>query len=288
MLEIDVTQSDVFSHASRANTAALRVARLFSWSVLPLAIVATVVGLLVPGTYRGNANWALQGQAQDLVTLVVALPLLATSLVLAARGSVRGTVLWLGTLGYLIYSYVLYAFDVQFNALFLVYVAILGLAIYSLILGLGNADVVGIARSFRSTTPTGWIGGFLVGVCVLTTFLWLAEDVPAMIAGRIPARIVDYGLPTNPVHVLDLSVVLPGGILTGLLLLRHRPWGYVLAGYYLVKFATLGLVINAINGFSLAAGQPIDVIPGALFAAITIAGLLLTWRYIASIDPTIG
>lgn len=259
-----------------------RTARLLSALLVPLAVLACGIGLLVPGFYRDAPAWVLQTRAQDLVTLIVAVPLLIVSLLLVARGSLRGYLLWVGTLGYLAYSYAIYAFAVRFNALFLVYVAILGLASYALILGLGAADARAIANSFQRATPTGWIGGFLLGVCLLVALLWLAELGPALLAGRAPASIVGLGLPTNPVHVLDLGIVLPGGILTGLLLLRRRPWGYLLGGYYLIKFATLGLAVNAITLLSLAAGQPVDAGPGAIFALITLGSIALAGLYLKS------
>jgi hypothetical protein len=246
-----------------------------------------VVGLFVSDFYRGASDWVLQGRAQDLVTLVVAVPLLTVSIVLAARNSIRGYLLWLGTVGYLTYSYAIFAFDVQFNALFPVYVAILGLTIYSLVLGLGGVNARAVAESFDDATPTGWIGGFLVGVCVLAALLWLSEDIPSIMSGHLPASLANSGLPTNPIHVLDLAIVLPGGVVTGLFLLMRRPWGYVLGGYYLVKFATLGLAINAINAFSLAAGQPIDVGPGAAFAIITVTSIVLIWLYLKGLHSPV-
>jgi hypothetical protein len=45
-----------------------------------------------------------------------------------SKGSVKAFLLWIGILLALIYSYVIYAFAVHFNSLFLVYVAILGLS----------------------------------------------------------------------------------------------------------------------------------------------------------------
>ena len=49
------------------------------------------------------------------------------------KGSVKAFLVWSGVLLYLIYAYVIYAFDVHFNSLFLVYVAILGLSFYALV-----------------------------------------------------------------------------------------------------------------------------------------------------------
>lgn len=278
---------DLDSRLIQSEPSRLRTALVLSVVLIPLTVLATVGGLFVPSLYRGSPAWIIQARAQDIVTLVVAVPLLTVSLAFAARGSVRGYLLWMGTIGYLIYSYVIFAFDVPFNGLFLTYVAILGLSIYSLVFGLIAVDPRGIARSFGARTPTGWIGGALLGICILAGLLWLSDDVPAIIGGHPPGDLAEYALLTNPVHVLDLGIVLPGGILTGLLVLRRRPWGYILAGYYLVKFLALGLAINAISVISLVAGQPIDVAVSAMFAVISVIAVVLTWLYLKSVQPVV-
>jgi hypothetical protein len=67
------------------------------------------------------------------------------------------------------------------------------------------------------------------------------------------------GLLNNPIHVLDLGLVLPAAVLTGVLLARRRPWGFVLGAYFLVKFTTLGTSF----GESSRSQAKRPVIPGA-------------------------
>lgn len=119
---------------------------------------------------------------------------------------------------------------------------------------------------------------------VLTAVLWLAEEVPAVLSGRIPATVADAGLLTNPIHVLDLAIVLPGAVLTGTLLLRRRPWGFVLGAYFLVKFATLGLAIISMSLFMLAEGQPFEVPLSVVFSLWTAVTVVLAWRFLSSIS----
>ena len=253
--------------------------------LIPLVVVAAAAGLLVPDVYRDAPVWVAQARGQDLVTLVVAVPLLVAGLIGVERHSGRSTLLWIGAVGYLAYAYATYTFGAHFNRLFLVYVAIFGLALYTLVLGLLGVDAAGLADTFRRSTPTRLVGGSLIGMGVLTAVLWLAEDVPAVLSGRVPATVADAGLLTNPIHVLDLAVVLPGAVLTGALLLRRRPWGFVLGAYFLVKFATLGLAIISMSLFMLADGQPFDVPLSVVFSVWTAATVVLAWRFLSSISP---
>ena len=72
---------------------------------LPLAAIAAIAGLLVPGLYRDTADGIRQARATDLVTLLVAVPTLAIGLWRAGAGSVGGRFVALAALGYLAYSY---------------------------------------------------------------------------------------------------------------------------------------------------------------------------------------
>jgi lipopolysaccharide export LptBFGC system permease protein LptF len=66
-------------------------------------------------------------QANDLVTLVLGLPLLAISLWLSRRGSLGGRLLLAGTLGFVLYTNVTMCFGAAHSAPFLVYVALFSL-----------------------------------------------------------------------------------------------------------------------------------------------------------------
>src|ERR1700730_3302705 len=112
-----------------------------SLALVPFAALAAGTGLLAPGFYREAPTWASQARGQDLVTLVVGVPLLVVGLIGARRGSVRCLLLWLGAVGYIAYAYVPYAFATHFNPLFLVYVLNLGLAAYALLFGLIRLDI---------------------------------------------------------------------------------------------------------------------------------------------------
>src|SRR5687767_5503167 len=89
-----------------------------------------VVTLRGQGLYRYDTiSMAAQEQAADLITLVLALPLLLVSTSLAFRGSLRGRLLLAGTLGYFLYTYASMAFLASYNELFLVYVALFALSL---------------------------------------------------------------------------------------------------------------------------------------------------------------
>ena len=72
--------------------------------------------------YWDTVSTVAQMQANDLVTLLLGLPLLAISFWLTVRGSLRGRLLLAGTLGFFLYTYMSMCFGAAYNKLFLVYV----------------------------------------------------------------------------------------------------------------------------------------------------------------------
>ena len=104
--------------------------------------------------------------------------------------------------------------------------------------------------------------------------MWLSSIVAALVDGSIPSELRETGLPSNPVHVLDMAVFLPATILTGVLLWKRRALGYVLAPMILVAAILLGLGIVAIQ-FVLAAREGDPVWGLAIGMGVLIAGELV-------------
>ena len=71
-------------------------------------------------------------------------------------------------------------------------------------------------------TAAAWV---LIATGALFAGLWLSELVPALITGEVPASLTEAGLRVNPIHVIDLSMVLPGFILSGVAAMRNRQQG---------------------------------------------------------------
>jgi hypothetical protein len=170
-----------------------------------------------------------QALVQDIANLLLAAPALVILALLPSRGSLRAYLLWLGVLTFTIYNYFIYAFSVPFGSLFLLWVAVLGMCIYALISGLVAIDYGAAAMRFMSERTTRVGAWFLIIVALFFGFLWLSDDLPALAAGATPQSLIEMGLPTNPVHVLDLAFFLPAAFATGAMLLRRRPLAYTVA-----------------------------------------------------------
>ncbi len=261
-----------------AANARLRVAFALSWWVTAFAALAAGIGLWVPEVYRETA-WVLpQNRGQDAVTLL-ALVLHVHVLRRAQQGSPRAALIWLGLLGYLAYTYTGAAFAYAFNELFLVYVALFAGTGAALIAGLSAVDAGELQDGFDERTPRRAVSIFLVALAAMLCLLWLSQIVPFLTHGVLPDMILRARTPTVFVFVLDLGVVVPLALLGAWWLWRGRPWGYVLAGFVLVKAATMGLALLAMTVFALRAGQQVDVMLSIVWLTLAGAGLAMSWWF---------
>ena len=218
------------------------LSRIYFWSTISIFIlvfISSMMGIFVNSTYaRDTASWAAQARAQDVANLV-GIGVLLSSVYFARRSSVRGLQTWAGALLFLIYGFVIYSFASNFNSLFLIYVATLSLLVYTFIGGVLRLNFERI-RELAPTSPRirFALGSILAILGFLFYFLWLSEDVPAIINGTVPASVTQAGLMVNPVHVLDMALYLPAMIMTGVSLLKNKTLGYMF-GVPLLVFGVL-------------------------------------------------
>jgi hypothetical protein len=181
-----------------------------------------------------------------------------------------------GTLAYAVYSLVLYAFFVHFGPLFLAYTCGLGLAFFALV-GLVCALRADDAKEwFRPDAPAGVVGAVSVLLGAAYAVLWLSEIVPALREGAPLKSAAELGLVTNPVHVLDLGIVLPAFVVGGLALMRRRPLGYWLAPTLLAFGAVMTVALAGMAVSVEAEGTGAGPPRGALVAVLllTVGGLV--------------
>ena len=251
------------------------------WLTAPIAILLAIAaggGLLINGLYRDVPGLVAQAKGQDLISVFVVLPMLIIMAILARRGSLRAHLIWLGVMAYLVYTYASYAFAIQYNPLFLVYIALLGCSLYALIGVLATLDMAGLKAHFIEKTPARAVSGLLAVLAFLFYFLWLSELIPALVAGKIPQSILDDRTPTNAIHVLDMAWILPAFVITAVNLWRKHALGYSLAGVMLTFFVLLASAALSMALLEAKAGDPEAIPMAGLFGTlIAIAAGMLLW-----------
>ena len=93
------------------------------------------VTLYGKGLYaRNSVSSAVQAIAQDMVTLILIVPGMITSLLMIRKERMIGKFLLTGLFGYMLYTYMSYAFLMYYNDIFLLYVANMTLSFYGFVL----------------------------------------------------------------------------------------------------------------------------------------------------------
>jgi len=262
-------------------------------AIILLAFVAALAGLM-PGegqpytltnlrgeevtiNARGLYYWdtsssAAQVQANDLVTLTLGLPLLTLSFWLTLRGSLRGRLLMTGTLGFILYTYLTMCVGAAYNKFFLIYVALFGASLFAFGLSLMSFDLKTLPSRFSAKLPRVWIAGLLFFVAAFLSLAWLGRIAATLTPNAVPAL---ENTTSMFIQAMDLGIVAPLCVLSGILLLRRHGWGYLLASVTLLKFLTLGAAVSVMSFNMLRVGVPINAVEITVFPIIAIANMVM-------------
>jgi hypothetical protein len=215
--------------------------------ILLLAIAASLGGLFMGSLYQDNEFIKVVWYGNDLLTLLVAIPLMIGALAFSLKGSEKAHLIWMGTLLYMLYNYMFYLYAAAFNRFFLLYVALFTLSAYALIFAMINTDAVEISKKFNPQTPVKWISGYSLFFGLFLGGLWIMMCLISAVTGEVPQAIVQTGHPTGVVFATDLSVLISALIVSAVMLWKRKPWGYVLSVIVLIKATTYGLVLSLIS-----------------------------------------
>jgi hypothetical protein len=240
-----------------------------------LAGGASVAGLLT-SAYRDAPAMVDQARGTDLATLFVAVPLLATALRRIRLGSATTRVAVAAGLGYLVYTYAIYAFQVVVNPLTPAHIGILGLACWSLALQAHDLrtdeDQVGEGLPRRTSI------GFLSLTVIVFGGMWLSQIGQAIVTGDLPKSVAELQVPTSAVYALDLAFVLPVFVVAAVMLALRSPGACAvtfgcLVFSVLMALSIMGLfIVQAAHGSlddpSLPIGFAVIAAAGAAIAAV--------------------
>jgi hypothetical protein len=263
----------------------LKILRILTILLALSLTLVSIAGAFFPDTYeRDSASLAAQGAGQDLVDLFVAVPLLLVTFFLASHGNRKAALLYAGTLGYIMYSFVIYCFGVYFNQFFLLYCLTLSLSLYAFILVFSDLKGQQVELWFEQA-PVKLISVYLGFVALVFYVLWLKSVVPAIIHNEIPKEVSDYNLLVNPVHVIDLVFALPGLLIGAVLIWRRQGVGFIIASLALVFMVLLTLALAAMVLMLVVRGISEDYTVAIVFGILSITSvsmLLLLFRKILS------
>lgn len=237
--------------------------RLFalSWLIAALLTILSLAGLLFPSAIYHGADLRRAFLANDVVNLLIGLPVLAASMRSAGRGGWLGQLFWSGALLYVLYNAAAYAVALFPSWIFMLHAALFILSLAALVGVFASLDLPALQRRLAGRVPERFSAGVLVGL----GSLFFLRSIGQVTGGAAPLS------PEFAVAVADLLVT-PVWIIGGILLWRRRAAGYALGSGLLFQASLL--FVGLLVFFLL---QPLllaEPFPAADFAVIFVMGLV--------------
>jgi hypothetical protein len=280
MATASTLHSPASTRARHETDTALPIGRIGYWLSGSLAVVAAIAAAgtaLVPGVLRGTAVMNGSARGTALVVLVIAVPALALAMWFAARGSARAQIVWLGAAGYILYNSTLFLFATPFNQLFLLYVAMMSLGIWSIAMVIRGVGVESFRARFSPSLPVRPIAVYLLAIVALNFLAWMRNVVPGVLSTSSPSFLNGTGMPTSVLYVQDLGFWLPLMAVAAVWLWRRQAWGYVAAGVLMVMYEIEAIGV-AVDQWMGSAADPASTVASSaavpMFAVIFVIGLV--------------
>ncbi len=258
------------SKMAASSTSTLNRPTPYALSLLAALMLAgtSLAGLIIPDQLYPEAASLPDYAANDLITLLIVLPLLFGMILLARQGNTLGHLLWPGPLLVILYNCLAYLVGMPPQGLSAVYLAILALSGVSFFLVLRDLDRTNLKELLSGRVPVRLSGSLLVvlgGIFLVRTIVLL-----------FPVLNGETSLAAAELGVLIADGMISGvWLYGGILLLGRKPLGFA-AGPGLM-FATCILFISIILLVlvqSLLFEVPLN--SGAVIVLVVMAAVFLT------------
>ena len=246
------------------------------------SITGEVIDVYGEGLYKNNSvSGASQAIAQDIVTLILGIPLLIISLVLFNKRSLKGLFMLTGMLGYFLYTYASYSFLLFYNYFFIIYVTIMSISFFAFIMCFNKIMKTDLCACFKNKFNNKTIGCYMLFIAIALFLMWMGRIIPPLINNSTTDGLEHYT--TLIIQAMDLGFIVPVCALAGVLTIRKNIFGYILSSIITFKGVALTTALSAmiigqiINGINVSL---IEIIIFGLFNALTVYILIVILKHI--------
>ena len=186
-----------------------------------LAAALALAGLLAGDAVYQSRELHESFVTNDLVNLVIGVPILLIALWLARRGKLAGLLFWPGALFFLLYNAaIVYVYALPLGWAWLLYLILLALVVYTLIGLMASIDGGAVQSRLQGKAPERLAGGVMVGLGVIFLLI-VGGEIAGAVASQTPVARAQLA-----VYVADFTTI-PAWIIGGALLWRRQALGYV-------------------------------------------------------------
>jgi hypothetical protein len=198
----------------------LKLIYMLSFIIAALMAVSSLAGILYQSEIYPSDKLLGTFMSNDVVNLLIGLPIILGSMFLTMRKKLIGLLLWPGALFFVLYNYLIYVLAMPFNLGFLLDLVLVALSLYTIIALVASVDGESIKKELSGKVHEKISGAILVGMGVL--FLFQVVGVMVVALGN-ETLIAGTELAT---HVSDF-LISPALVIGGILLWRRKDFGYV-------------------------------------------------------------
>ena len=198
----------------------LMIGYLISLLTALLVGAASIAGLLFPDELYPSPELQQTFIANDVVNLLIGLPILLGSMWFTRRGKLIGLLFWPGALFYGMYNYLVYLFAMPLTVAYPLYLAIVVFSIYTIIGLVAHIDGQAVKQRLHGRVYEKPAGGVLTLFGTLFLLLAFGTIIGALIKHTAVSR------PEQALLVVD-AITSPAWIIGGVLLWRRQALGYV-------------------------------------------------------------
>lgn len=240
--------------------------------VAALMVTASGAGLLYADQLYVTEEARHLYLVNDLVTLIVGLPILLGSMALARSGRTIGLLFWPGALFSVVYNAIAYVFGLPLNVGFLLSLLLLVLSAYTMLGLVASIDSKAVQRRLQGAVSETVAATALLVMGAAYLLLAVGTMLQALLGSAVsPAEL--------PVLVAD-TLTAPAWVVGGILMLRRKPLGYAVAGGLLFTISTLFVAVIAITLLQPALTEEPFVVGDTLaLAAMAIIAFIPTWLF---------
>lgn len=222
--------------------------------IVTLMILVSIIGLLFQSELYPK-ELSVGFVSNDIFNLIVGLPIIIVSMLLTKKGKLVGLLCYPGALFYIIYIYMTYLLGLPFNLLFIPYLILVTLSIYTIIGLIASIDSEHVRQKLKAYVPIRTAGAILFTIaCLVIIYQTYSITITLIKQSKVDQIMIAQ-------WIVDLVFASPPFIIIGFFMMRRKAIGYV-TGISLLLFSSVIFigVVPFLIVESILTNNPVDVI----------------------------
>lgn len=215
----------------------------------------SIAGILFQSKLYPDKELSVGFVSLDIYNLIAGIPIIIISMLLTKRGKLIGLLCYPGALLYITYVYLTNLLGLPFNVLFIPYLILATLSIYTIIVLIASIDSEQVRQKLKGYVPIRTAGAILFAIACLLIINLTYEVVIALInQSKVDQLDIAH-------WIADFVVGIPSVIIIGFSMIRGKALGYTL-GISLLLFLSVIFfgVVPVLIVKGIITNNPIEVI----------------------------